>query len=345
MICSTFPCGTLGSYRYVVVLSTYCGKILLSRHRARSTWETQGGHIEPGETPEQAAARELREESGAVEFTLRPLCDYRAGVWNTGAMGHGMVFAADIHSLGDIPAGSEMAQVRLFDDLPQEITYPAITPMLFRRLAEGFDRRTILLGTTNPSKVGYFEQLLAGAPVQLVTPAQMGIDGEPEENGRTPQENAAIKAAFYGQYADTVICADSGLYFDSLPLEDPRQPGLHIRTPQGCARLDDEQMIAYYAQLVHTLGGRVMAYYLDGLALRTGGATYGFQATREEARSRAFYMLDHPCAERREGWPLDSLSLDADDVSFLDPQRSVIPQMKSGYKERLRAFLMEKLAL
>ena len=47
----------------MVVLSRYRGKILLSRHKDRDTWETQGGHIEPGETPLEAARRELRQES------------------------------------------------------------------------------------------------------------------------------------------------------------------------------------------------------------------------------------------------------------------------------------------
>lgn len=345
MICRTFPCGTLDSYRFVVILSTYCGKILLSRHAQRNTWETQGGHIEPGETPLEAARRELFEESGAVEFEIRPLCDYFAGEKDTGALGYGRVFAADIHSLGEIPQGSEMAEVRTFDALPENITYPAITPVLFRRLWEGFDRRTILIGTTNPAKVLYFEKLLAGAPVQLVTLAQMGITDDPQETGRTPEENAAIKAACYGRYADTVICADSGLYFDVLPQDDPRQPGLHIRTPGGGPRLDDEQMIAYYAQLVHSLGGRVLAYYMDAMALMAEGRIHRFSATREEARVRAFYMLDRPCAERRKGWPLDSLSVDMDGVSFLDPAREVIPQMQSGYKARLRAFLLKKLGI
>ena len=64
--------------KYVVVFSRYEGKLLLSRHRDRDTWETQGGHIEPGESPEDAAKRELWEESGAVDFTLEPLCMYWA---------------------------------------------------------------------------------------------------------------------------------------------------------------------------------------------------------------------------------------------------------------------------
>ena len=46
MRCETYPLHTLGEYRYVVILSMYRGRLLLSRHRERATWETQGGHIE-----------------------------------------------------------------------------------------------------------------------------------------------------------------------------------------------------------------------------------------------------------------------------------------------------------
>ena len=76
MISRTYEVGTLRTYKYVVTLSTYGGKLMLSRHRQRTTWETQGGHVEPGETPMEAARRELYEESGAVRYDIRALCDY-----------------------------------------------------------------------------------------------------------------------------------------------------------------------------------------------------------------------------------------------------------------------------
>ena len=52
MECRTFALEELTFPKYVVVFTRYQGKLLLSRHRQRDTWETQGGHIEPGETPE-----------------------------------------------------------------------------------------------------------------------------------------------------------------------------------------------------------------------------------------------------------------------------------------------------
>ena len=42
-----------------------------------------------------------------------------------------MAFEAEILELGPLPE-SEMAEVRTFDVLPENITYPAITPVLFQ---------------------------------------------------------------------------------------------------------------------------------------------------------------------------------------------------------------------
>ena len=128
MTCKTNEEGTLKEYKYVVILSEYQGKILLSQHKNRTTWETQGGHIEPGETPMEAARRELYEESGALEYEIAPLCDYWAGDPEDWA--NGMVFRAVISKLGPLPE-SEMARVKTFDQLPENVTYPAITPVLF----------------------------------------------------------------------------------------------------------------------------------------------------------------------------------------------------------------------
>lgn len=135
MISRIYPVGHLETYKYVVVLSTMRGKILLSRHKLRSTWETQGGHVEPGETPMEAARRELYEESGVLRYDIRALCDYWAGDEITGEGATGMVFHAEIYALGPMP-DSEMTETHLFDRLPENLTYPAITPELYAYMKE-----------------------------------------------------------------------------------------------------------------------------------------------------------------------------------------------------------------
>ncbi|MBQ7337642.1 MAG: NUDIX domain-containing protein [Clostridia bacterium] len=127
--CHIYPYMTLDTYKYVVVCSRFEGKWLLSRHKKRDTWETQGGHIERGETPMAAAQRELYEESGITDAVLYPICDY-CGYDDTGHA-NGVVFLADVKSIGRLPE-SEMERVQLFDVLPDTLTYPGVTPVLMQ---------------------------------------------------------------------------------------------------------------------------------------------------------------------------------------------------------------------
>lgn len=207
-----------------------------------------------------------------------------------------------------------------------------------------------MIGTTNPSKVRRFEEFLAGFEVEFYTLKDLEIKDEPEESGKTPEENAIIKARFYGQFFDLVICNDSGLYFDELPLDDSRQPGLKIRTPEGIC-LNDEEMITYYSELVHSIGGKVLAYYLDGIAVYNHGEIYSFIEDRDFAKLSGFYMVDKPSANRHEGWPLDSISLNRNTMTyFVDKGNNIYDKteeniMVGEYRKRLVAFLKEALKL
>lgn len=204
----------------------------------------------------------------------------------------------------------------------------------------------VLAGTGNPSKARRFGELLAADGVEVITTAALGIGASPEETGGDPIQNAVIKARFYGRYFDPVICNDSGLYFDCLPLDDPRQPGLHIRAPRG-KRLSDDEMLEYYAALARELGGKALAYYMDGIAVYRGGEVYTFLETREEMLKNAFYMVDKPSPLRHEGWPLDSISLYASDESyFVEAGESTAERdAQSEYFGRLRLFLLDALGI
>ena len=57
-----------------------------------------------------------------------PVCDY----YGYDDFGHanGVVFLAIIHHLSELPV-SEMKEVRLFEQLPEEMTYPNVSPVLY----------------------------------------------------------------------------------------------------------------------------------------------------------------------------------------------------------------------
>ena len=127
--CRIYPIGYLERYKFTVICTSYQGKWILSRHKKRSTWETQGGHIENGETPMDCARRELFEESGIRDADIYPVCDYWG--FNTQSCSNGMVFLAVVHSLGELPE-SEIKEIKIFDALPAELTYPETTPKLIK---------------------------------------------------------------------------------------------------------------------------------------------------------------------------------------------------------------------
>ena len=98
----------------------------------------------------------------------------------------------------------------------------------------------LLVGTGNPGKVREFRELLDGLPVELVTPADIGLDIEVEETGDTLEENALIKARTYANAGGiTALADDSGLFVDALD----GAPGVHsARYGAPDARTDEDRV-------------------------------------------------------------------------------------------------------
>ena len=124
---------------FAVSVATMDGQYLFCRHSERTTWECPGGHIEAGEAPLEAARRELYEETGALQYRIRPLFDYHADNSSAKPGDHaaGQVFLAEIETIGPMPE-YEMAETSLWDSHPpiEELTYPAILPILFRKIQD-----------------------------------------------------------------------------------------------------------------------------------------------------------------------------------------------------------------
>ena len=121
--------------KFAVIISRSNGRWVFCRHKDRDAYEIPGGHREPGETIREAAERELREETGASVFELRPVCVYsvtgRTRAVDSDAETFGMLYHARISDF-ETQLHSEIAEVKLFETLPEKWTYPQIQPLLIR---------------------------------------------------------------------------------------------------------------------------------------------------------------------------------------------------------------------
>jgi 8-oxo-dGTP diphosphatase len=129
-----------GLLKFAVIIAKSQGKWVFCKHKERNTYEIPGGHRENGESIEDAARRELGEETGAIKFDIKPLCVYsvtgKNRVNEQGNESFGMLFFADITEF-EKELHSEMEQIALFSELPTDNwTYPLIQPVLAKKYLE-----------------------------------------------------------------------------------------------------------------------------------------------------------------------------------------------------------------
>ncbi|MEA2026683.1 MAG: RdgB/HAM1 family non-canonical purine NTP pyrophosphatase [Chloroflexota bacterium] len=118
--------------------------------------------------------------------------------------------------------------------------------------------RRLLLATRARHKVAELHELLDLTDVTLVTPDEVGIEGEPVEDAETFEGNAAIKAHYYAERSGLPTLADdSGLEVDAL---DGR-PGIYTRRYAGDDPTDGENNTKLLGEL-------------DGLPPERRGARY-----------------------------------------------------------------------
>ena len=121
--------------KFAVIVAKLNGKWVFCKHKERSTYECPGGHREAGENIDDTAKRELYEETGAIDYTIQPVCVYSVTVPDNfdGRETFGKLYFAEIKNFeGELH--SEIERVELFDELPTNWTYPQIQPLLLERL-------------------------------------------------------------------------------------------------------------------------------------------------------------------------------------------------------------------
>ena len=97
---------------------------------------SSGGHREPNENIIDTAKRELIEETGAIDFKLKPICAYSVVDDDSAERTEtfGLLCYADVYSFGKID--SEIEKIIITDEMPANWTYPTIQPLLFEKVQE-----------------------------------------------------------------------------------------------------------------------------------------------------------------------------------------------------------------
>ena len=121
--------------KFAVIIAKTNGKWVFCKHKERDTYEVPGGHREEGELILDTAKRELREETGAVDFTIKPVCVYsvKGDTRENETLEdelYGMLYIADIFSFEEID--SEIEKIIITDKLVDNWTYPLIQPKLLQ---------------------------------------------------------------------------------------------------------------------------------------------------------------------------------------------------------------------
>lgn len=115
-------------YTRVVAVCRYNGKWVYVRQKGKTSWEIPGGHIEEGETWQEAIKRELFEETGAIEFDIEPICVYSISKY-------ALLCFAEIKKFENLP-NSEIEEVGFFETEPTNLTYPDTHTKMLKKVKE-----------------------------------------------------------------------------------------------------------------------------------------------------------------------------------------------------------------
>lgn len=124
--------------------------------------------------------------------------------------------------------------------------------------------KKLLIATQNIKKLREIEEIFAGLPVEYCTLKDFPNIPEPEETGKTFEENALIKANEYAKATGLLTLAeDSGLCVAALG----GKPGVYSARYAGEAKDDDVNIEKVLQEIKNVPKGKRQAWYESAVAI------------------------------------------------------------------------------
>jgi len=110
----------IGPITFVTVVVHKHGQILYAKCREYGNWTLPSGRVEPNETAEAAAHRELLEETGAIVTNLEILCYVHSFMF--GLDYWGITYLGEVSNLGTFTDTDEIAEVNFWSQFPEMVS-------------------------------------------------------------------------------------------------------------------------------------------------------------------------------------------------------------------------------
>ena len=173
----------------------------------------------------------------------------------------------------------------------------------------------VLIATKNKGKIEKYSNMLDSLNIEYCTLNDFKLDIEIDENGKSTNENATIKAnAYYNKLKMPVLTDDSGLIIDKLPEE--KQPGVMVRRYNG-RELTDDEIIEVYSKEIEAVGGQSTGAFVISIAIIDKNGNIHIKETKHK---RLF--VSKPDINRLPGYPLSSLTFDKETNMYMTEKKT-----------------------
>ena len=116
------PPADVGHIQFVTFLAHQQNRILFCKWREEQIWVLPGGRVEPGETAEAAAHRELLEETGATVKAIEVLCYIHCFMFDLEYWG--IAYLGEIRAFGSPLDLNEVSEAKLLSRFPESPSKP-----------------------------------------------------------------------------------------------------------------------------------------------------------------------------------------------------------------------------